>query len=74
MTQHKRITLIAAIVALPVFAGVQGCTQRNLFTDNKSPSSLKYFEDDSAVQTRETRNANKSAFGGFGYPTGPSSQ
>lgn len=69
-----QFSIVCGATLVAVTAMMQGCAQRNLFTDNKVPQSLQYFEGDSAVQTRETRQNSKGAFGGFGYPSGPGTQ
>lgn len=74
MTKRVLLRMLCMIALIPTAAMLHGCNQRNLFTDNKAPQSLQYFEGDSAVQTRETRQNSKGAFGGFGYPTGPGMQ
>lgn len=74
MTRRVLLSMLFVIALIPTAAMMQGCNQRSLFPDSKTPQSLQYFEGDSAVQTRETRQSSKGAFGGFGYPMGPSAQ
>lgn len=65
---------VACLVALSyVSLGVlSGCGQRNLFSETETSDRLKYWDNDSAVQTRESRQHSSEM--GFGMSNGAASQ
>ena len=64
------LMLLAASLLAPVLGGCQ----KTLFVDNDAASmwKLRYYDDDSAQATSESRR--KASDMGFGFPTGPSLQ
>jgi hypothetical protein len=69
----RRIKLLALLILLSATQWA-GCSQQLFDDSNHSQelSRLRYYDDDSAVQTTESRRKTEGM--GFGYPTGMGQQ
>ena len=68
------LRLIALLALLTVASAFAGCQQQSLFADDDiaTQNRLRYFGNESARQTSESRR--QTAQWGFGFPTGPGDQ
>jgi hypothetical protein len=74
ITPHAKTSALIALALLATAWVLPGCQQRNLFADDDlaTRNRLRYFNDESARETTESRR--QTSQWGFGFPTGMGEQ